>query len=82
MLEYGNPILIKSRFRVVPLHGDTEIGQERVVGYTVLNAEGAKLWYELSLDEAKNWMERLHDEENPDQLKSKQAVAKKKPSRR
>ena len=81
-MEYGNPILIKGRFRVVPLVEDLENQQQTVVGYAVLNAEGAKLWCELSLDEAKNRTEKLHDEENPDQIKSKQAVAKKKPSRR
>jgi hypothetical protein len=81
-MEYGNPILIKGPFRVVPLLEETENQRQIVVGYAVLNAEGAKLCHELSFDEAKTYMEKLYDEENPNQIKSRQAVAKKKPSRR
>jgi hypothetical protein len=42
-MEYGNPILIKGPFRVVPLLEETENQRRIVVGYAVLNAEGVKL---------------------------------------
>ena len=36
------------------------------MAYAVLNSAGAKLRHELSLDDAKSWMEKLVEEDNLD----------------
>jgi hypothetical protein len=72
MLEYvTSPVVIKGRLRIVPLTDDTGDNKGVIMGYAVLNEGGAKLWHELSLDAAKDWMERLLDDENPDRIKSR-----------
>jgi hypothetical protein len=68
--EYTHPILIKGRYQVVALTQDVEYEPGEVIAYAVYNSSGAKLRHELSLDDAKAWMEQIIEEENlqrPDQ---------------
>jgi hypothetical protein len=75
MLEYGtSPIIIKGRLRVVPLTDNVGDNKDVIMGYAILNEGGAKLWHELSLDAAKDWMERLLEDENPERSKSRPAA--------
>ena len=66
MLEFSHPLFIKGRYRVVALTEDQQYDEDKIMAYAVLNASGAKLRHELSLDEAKAWMEKLVEEDNLD----------------
>lgn len=77
MLEYSHPIFIKSRYRVVALTEDQQYDEDKVMAYAVLNASGAKLRHELSLDEAKAWMEKLVEEDNIEVLASPTQIKQK-----
>jgi len=66
MLEYSHPIFIKGRYRVVALTENQEFNEDQIMAYAVLNSSGAKLRHELSLIDAKEWMERLVEEDNQD----------------
>ena len=63
MLEYSHPIFIKGRYRVVALSENQEFNEDQIVAYAVLNSSGAKIRHELSLVDAKEWMERLVEED-------------------
>ena len=75
MLEYSHPIFIKGRYRVVALSENQEYNEDNIIAYAVLNSSGAKIRHELSLIDAKEWMERLVEEDDVDvsvaQLQSK-----------
>ena len=64
MYEYSHPIFIKGRYRVVALTEEQEYSEDKILAYAVLNSSGAKLRHELSLIDAKEWMEKLVDEDN------------------
>ena len=66
MLEFSHPIFIKGRYRVVALTEDQPFDEDKIMAYAVLNSAGAKLRHELSLDDAKSWMEKLVEEDNLD----------------
>jgi len=66
MLEFSHPIFIKGRYRVVALTEDQHYDEDKIMAYAVLNSSGAKLRHELSLDDAKAWMEKLVEEDNLD----------------
>ncbi|MEO8003203.1 MAG: hypothetical protein ABI644_15145 [Arenimonas sp.] len=66
MLEYSHPIFIKGRYRVVALTENQEFNEDQIMAYAVLNSSGAKIRHELSLVDAKEWMEKLVEEDAPD----------------
>lgn len=63
MKEFRHPILIKGRYHVAALTPKEEFDPGEITGYAVLNSAGAKLRHELTLDDAKAWVERLAGEE-------------------
>jgi hypothetical protein len=64
MYEYSHPIFIKGRYRVVALTEDQKYTEDNILAYAVLNESGAKIRHELSLIDAKEWMEKLVEEDN------------------
>ena len=64
MLEYSHPIFIKGNYRVVALTENQEYNEDNITAYAVLNSSGAKIRHELSLIVAKEWMEKLVEEDN------------------
>jgi len=64
MYEYSHPVFIKGRYRVVALTENQEFNEDQIMAYAVLNSSGAKLRHELSLVDAKEWMEKLIEEDN------------------
>jgi hypothetical protein len=66
MLEYSHPIFIKGRYRVVALSQSEQYDEDSITAYAVLNSSGAKLRHELSLIDAKEWMEKLVEEDSVD----------------
>ncbi len=73
MLDYSLPIQIKGRFRVVALTEDTECEKDKIIAYAVLDAEGARLFHSLSLDETMAWMNMQLEDEDLETAKSKLA---------
>lgn len=57
MTDYSHPLFTKGHYQVVALTPEYE--PERVFAYAVLNSAGAKLRHELTLDDAKAWVEAL-----------------------
>ncbi len=66
MQEFSHPIFIKGQYRVVALTEDQHYDEDRIMAYAVFNSSGAKLRHELSLDDAKAWMEKRVEEDNLD----------------
>ncbi len=63
MLEYSHPIFIKGSYRVVALTENPEYNEDNIIACAVLNSFGAKIRHELSLIDAKQWMEKLVEED-------------------
>ncbi|MCI4567370.1 hypothetical protein [Lysobacter sp. CFH 32150] len=59
MTDYSHPLFIKGHYQVVALTSEEQYEPERVFAYAVLNSAGAKLRHELTLDDAKAWVEVL-----------------------
>ncbi len=64
MTIHSIPVLIKDPYRIVAVTADDDRDRDRIIGYVILNAAGARLRQELTLDEARSWMERCIDEDN------------------
>lgn len=63
MTEYSHPLFIQGRYQVVALSLEEGYDPEGVYAYAVLNTAGAKLRHELTLDDAKAWVETLIEQE-------------------
>jgi hypothetical protein len=74
MIEYGNTILVKGRFRVVPILDDNESIKDNVVGYAVLGSEGDDVRREPSLDLARDWMEKLYYGEEVEKARTESPI--------
>jgi hypothetical protein len=61
--EHGHPILVNGNYQVVALTSEEAFDADRVLAYGVWTLSGARIRRELSLDDAKAWMERLIMEE-------------------
>lgn len=59
MTDYTHPLFTKGHYQVVALTPEEQYEPERVFAYAVLNSAGAKLRHELTLDDAKAWVEAL-----------------------
>lgn len=58
------PALNKGCYRIVPVSAD-ENDPDRITAYAVLDPSGIRLRQELTLDDAKAWVERHDEEETP-----------------
>lgn len=63
MTEYSHPILVRGRYQIVALTDEAQFDPADVTGYAVLSPAGAKLRHELSLEDARLWVDRLIEEE-------------------
>ncbi len=62
MLEYQHTVLVRGQYRLVALtHGEVYDPGE-VFGYAVVTASGAKLTADLSLDDARTWIDALESD--------------------
>lgn len=57
MLEYQHVILTKGQYNLVALTHSEVYAPGEVVGYAVVTASGARLTEDLSLDDARTWLE-------------------------
>lgn len=78
MTEYAHPILIKGNYQVVALTQDEQYDPGDVTSYAVHTMAGARLRKDLSLEDARIWMDRLIEEEN---LQRTEAPVRAKPIR-
>lgn len=62
-MEYSHPMLTRGRYQVVALSTEQVYDPGDTSGYAVLNSAGAKLRHELTLDEARAWLDKLAEEE-------------------
>lgn len=58
------PVLSEGRYRIVPVSAD-EKAPDRSTAYAILDTAGTRLRRELTLDDAKAWVERYVEEETP-----------------
>lgn len=64
MTEYTHPILIKGNYQVVAVTQDEQYDPGDVASYAVQTMAGARLRQDLSLEDARIWMDKLIEEEN------------------
>jgi hypothetical protein len=76
--EYTHPILIKGNYQVVAMTQDEQYDPGEVTSYAVQTMTGARLRKDLSLEDARIWIDRLIEEEN---LQRAEAPVRAKPMR-
>ena len=64
MTEYSHTLLVRGRYQIVALTDEAQFDPAEVTGYAVLSSAGAKLRHELSLEDARDWADRLIEEES------------------
>lgn len=64
MTEYSHTLLVRGRYQIVALTDEAQFDPAEVTGYAVLSSAGAKLRQELSLEDARDWADRLIEEES------------------
>ena len=64
MTEYSHTLLVRGRYQIVALTDEAKFDPAEVTGYAVLSSAGAKLRHELSLEDARDWADRLIEEED------------------
>lgn len=80
VMEYMHPVLIKGNYQVVALTREQEYDPGEVTAYAVLNSTGARLRQDLSLEEARIWVDTLIEEEKV--LRADDPPVRAKPMRR
>jgi len=79
MTEYSHTLLVRGRYQIVALTDEAQFDPAEVTGYAVLSSAGAKLRHEVSLEDARDWADRLIEEESAQRSGSPAAV---KPAKR
>ena len=79
MMEYSHTILARDRYQIVALSQEQEFDVDRVTGYAVVTPTGARIRYEVTLEDARLWVDRLIEEE---ELQRSEPRASIKPIRR
>ncbi len=64
MDEYQHTVLTRGRYRLMALTHETQYDPAGVIGYTVVTDSGARLTPDLSMDDARVWMDALVEAEN------------------
>jgi hypothetical protein len=64
MTECRHQILVNGPYRVIALMKEADHDPAGIVGYAVLTASGTRLRYELTLEDARAWVDALIEEEN------------------
>ena len=62
--EYTHPVLIKGNYQVVAVTQDEQYDPGDITGYAVLTMAGAKLRQDMTLEDARIWMDKRIEEEN------------------
>ncbi len=62
--EYTHPILIKGNYQVVAVTQDEQYDPGDITGYAVLTTAGAKLRQDMTLEDARIWVDKLIEDEN------------------
>jgi hypothetical protein len=64
MTEYSHTMLVRGRYLIVALTDEAQFDPSEVTGYAVLSPTGEKLRYDPSLEDARDWADRLIEEES------------------
>ena len=64
MTEYTHPVLIKDNYQVVAVTQDEQYDPGDITGYAVLTTPGARLRQDMSLEDARTWMDKRIEEDN------------------
>lgn len=64
MTEYSHTMLVRGRYLIVALSDEAQFDPAEVTGYAVLSPTGERLRHDPSLEDARNWADRLIEEEN------------------
>ena len=64
MTEYSHTLLVRGRYQIVALTDEAQFDPAEVTGYAVLSSAGAKLRHESSFEDARDWADRLIEEES------------------
>ncbi len=64
MTEYTHQVLIKGNYQIVAVTQDEQYDPGEIISYAVLTMAGARLCRDMSLEDARIWMDRRVEEEN------------------
>ncbi len=64
MTEYTHPVLIKGNYQVVAVTQDEQYDPGDITGYAVLTTAGARLRQDMTLEDARIWMDKRIEEEH------------------
>jgi len=64
MTEYSHTMLVRGRYLIVALTDEAQFDPAEVTGYAVLSPTGEKLRHDPSLEDARDWADRLIEEES------------------
>ncbi|NDK38451.1 hypothetical protein DT603_06290 [Pseudoxanthomonas gei] len=64
MTEYCHPVQFRDRYQIVALSPEPDFDPADITGYAVLSPSGARLRHELTLEQARLWVDGLLQEEN------------------
>ena len=63
MTEYCHPVQTRDRYQIVALSPEPDFDPADITGYAVLSPGGARLRHELTLEQARLWVDGLLQEE-------------------
>lgn len=63
MTEYSHQLLVRERYQIVALSQEPGFEPGGVTGFAVLSPAGDRLRYELTLEGARLWVDKLIEEE-------------------
>lgn len=63
-MEYRHPIITMGPYQVVALTQNASYDSAEIVGYAVVTTSGVKLRHELSLEDARLWLETRLEEDD------------------
>ncbi|RDZ28730.1 hypothetical protein [Lysobacter silvisoli] len=73
MNEYRHHVLTRGRYQIVALTPDERYEDDDIYAYAVMSSSGVKLRQELTLSDARNWLEDRIERERPQQERSPRA---------
>ena len=63
MTEYCHPVQLRDRYQIVALTPEPDFDPADITGYAVLSPGGARLRHELTLEQARLWVDGLLQQE-------------------
>ena len=74
MTEYSHQMLVRGHYQVVALSQEPDFDADAITGYAVVSSSGARLRYEVTLEQARLWVDQLIEDEELRQAEPRPAA--------